>query len=678
MANLTPNYNLAKPLITEKYDVNLFNGNADKLDLELDKVSKRVDTIITTPAAGISAQEITDARQGEVSLGANLTKVAERATQLINVKYPPLGLIGAKGDGIVDDTIALNAIVQFAKTSKIGGIWFPDGTYMIKAQDDNDPFPAYAGRDGGIIIDCPLRITLHPAATLKAITGNKGGYAIVNIKNATNVYFDGGKIVGERYTHIGTEEESGFGIQIIGSENIYIKDVNISDCWGDGICTIYRANALPYKQSNNLHFDGVVSKNNRRQGMSLIDGRNIRINNCEFSGSNGALPESGLDIEPDNGCSMITDVLVSNCIFDGNAGYGMVFGHGQGCERVIVANNIFKNSKLIAINIVKTPDTVGKINKNISVINNLIEVENSVGFSVAGTKDVFFSGNELIDKGIQATTKGIDTNATDITISDNVITGFQYGALFVGDATPINVRFKNNIFKDLEIGIYANTQKSKCEIVGNAFSEISTVTSCIQALFTDSIISNNIFDGLQGRAINTNPIRCIIKDNLFKRVGLAAPTTQRIIELGGLAEGNIFQHNIFLGDALLAITADYAAPTPNYFYDNIAQYTASPYSIHTSNVVENNKTSNKLRTYFAWNPGTIVAGTGVTSADISVPGAAMGDYVSIAAPYDIGGTTFSGYVVSAGIVRARLQNGTAASIALGYNGYWRARVIKLV
>lgn len=75
MANLTPNYNLAKPLITEKYDVNLFNGNADKLDLELDKVSKRVDTIITTPAAGVSAQEITDARQGEVSLGANLTAV---------------------------------------------------------------------------------------------------------------------------------------------------------------------------------------------------------------------------------------------------------------------------------------------------------------------------------------------------------------------------------------------------------------------------------------------------------------------------------------------------------------------------------------------------------------------------------------------------------------------------
>lgn len=44
MPNQTPNYNLVKPLQTENYDVDVFNGNADIIDSEFKKIedSKKV------------------------------------------------------------------------------------------------------------------------------------------------------------------------------------------------------------------------------------------------------------------------------------------------------------------------------------------------------------------------------------------------------------------------------------------------------------------------------------------------------------------------------------------------------------------------------------------------------------------------------------------------------------
>jgi len=106
MANVTPNYNLTKPLITEKYNVSVFNANADKVDAELLKtnsslaaVTNRVDDIITTPVptGEVIAQEIMDARQGEGSVGANITGIKSQLADIANKKsfselFPTFGL----------------------------------------------------------------------------------------------------------------------------------------------------------------------------------------------------------------------------------------------------------------------------------------------------------------------------------------------------------------------------------------------------------------------------------------------------------------------------------------------------------------------------------------------------------------------------------------------------------
>jgi hypothetical protein len=77
---------------------------------------------------------------------------------------------------------------------------------------------------------------------------------------------------------------------------------------------------------------------------------------------------------------------------------------------------------------------------------------------------------------------------------------------------------------------------------------------------------------------------------------------------------------------------------------------------------------------FAWDPVNLGDGAGVTSDTISVPGASFGDFVEVAAPYDLQGILCNGYVSSAGNVRIRLQNETGGAIDLSSTGTWKVRL----
>jgi hypothetical protein len=76
-----------------------------------------------------------------------------------------------------------------------------------------------------------------------------------------------------------------------------------------------------------------------------------------------------------------------------------------------------------------------------------------------------------------------------------------------------------------------------------------------------------------------------------------------------------------------------------------------------------------------WDPPDLQDGTGTTSNAIGVAGAAFGDFVNVAAPYDLQGVVATGYVSSAGNVKIRLQNESGAAVNLGI-GDWKVRLDK--
>lgn len=76
-----------------------------------------------------------------------------------------------------------------------------------------------------------------------------------------------------------------------------------------------------------------------------------------------------------------------------------------------------------------------------------------------------------------------------------------------------------------------------------------------------------------------------------------------------------------------------------------------------------------------WNPASLADGVGETSGAITVPGAAVGDYVLVAPPYDLQDCVATGYVQDVNTVEIRLQNESGGTKDLA-SGTWRVRLIK--
>jgi hypothetical protein len=72
---------------------------------------------------------------------------------------------------------------------------------------------------------------------------------------------------------------------------------------------------------------------------------------------------------------------------------------------------------------------------------------------------------------------------------------------------------------------------------------------------------------------------------------------------------------------------------------------------------------------------SLTAGTGQTSAPITVTGAAFGDVVLVSAPHDMQGIRVFGWVNAANQVTLRFENGTTGAVDLP-NGNYKIKVLR--
>lgn len=76
-----------------------------------------------------------------------------------------------------------------------------------------------------------------------------------------------------------------------------------------------------------------------------------------------------------------------------------------------------------------------------------------------------------------------------------------------------------------------------------------------------------------------------------------------------------------------------------------------------------------------WDPASLNDGAGETKS-LTATGAALGDFVLVAPPYDMQDFVFSGYVQAANTVEIRIQNESAATVNLA-SGTWKVIVLRL-
>jgi parallel beta-helix repeat protein len=261
---------------------------------------------------------------------------------------------GARGDGQHDDTSAFQAAIYDLPPAG-GTVQVPDGSYLIDAEVS-------------VLLRDHTHLAMSPGARLVAKpNAAERGYVLYAYK-VSDVEISGGQIVGDRDRHLGTGGEWGHGIQIRGASRVTVRDIRISDCWGDGIC-IGGADRQQSTPSEDIVISNVVCTRNRRQGLSIGRSRNVRVLGSEFSDTAGTNPQYGIDIEPDRpggaddirieDCIVrnnrgggiqiyrrVTNVTITGCTIEGNRGRGIL---AVTATRGLITNNRIRDNGLVGV-----------------------------------------------------------------------------------------------------------------------------------------------------------------------------------------------------------------------------------------------------------------------------------------------------------------------------------------
>jgi polygalacturonase len=257
----------------------------------------------------------------------NAAKTAGTATAIVGISVKDYG--NAKGDGVTDDTAAINNTIDYVSSLGGGTVYVPDGTYLVNP-------------DVSVNLKSNITLNLSSNATLQAKASANSYYDLIRILEATNVNVVGGKIVGDRNIHQGTTGEWGSGISILGSNGVTISDIAISDCWGDGIF-IDGSWDNSILASSNVTIARVDCNNNRRQGISVISAKDLTVRDSQLNNSNGTAPQSGIDLEPDNSSQFLQNILIDNVTCQNNANIGIAVAltnwNGSTSDLSITINN---------------------------------------------------------------------------------------------------------------------------------------------------------------------------------------------------------------------------------------------------------------------------------------------------------------------------------------------------
>jgi hypothetical protein len=243
------------------------------------------------------------------SFSADIAKWTLSSTYARQEVFVNVLAAGVKGDGVTDDTAAINAAIT-ANPGKV--LLFPAGrTYQIVQWADNDS-------GGGIKLNKPGTTLWLYGAKLRLQNNAYPHYQMINV-TAADCKVIGGTLIGDAVGHTGSAGEWGYGISVgAGGHRFIAENVYATLCWGDGF--------FIWERPADVCFSNCVGDNNRRQGLSIIDAIRPRVTGGAYI-NNGKTkftgPGGGIDLEPDSGSTRdVLDAVVTGVTLTGNKGPG--------------------------------------------------------------------------------------------------------------------------------------------------------------------------------------------------------------------------------------------------------------------------------------------------------------------------------------------------------------------
>ncbi len=153
--------------------------------------------------------------------------------------------------------------------------------------------------------------------TLRPVAGREMG--LIQGPNATGGWKDDGDCKGGAY-------EAQHGIQVVGSKNIRIENLDISNVYGDFIYV---------NRSSNVWIDNVKGHHNCRQGIAVVNANHVLIENSDLF----EIRRSSIDLENNGKKQQIEDIVIRNNKFGRSRFSTLTAGGGGDVRRVFFHDN---------------------------------------------------------------------------------------------------------------------------------------------------------------------------------------------------------------------------------------------------------------------------------------------------------------------------------------------------
>lgn len=148
------------------------------------------------------------------------------------------------------------------------------------------------------------------------------------------------------------EGQCGMGLAFYSSQNINFQEIYSYNNHGDGI---YIGSGTTYTDKgetlcnycSNIKIGKARCKKNYRNGISVIAGVNIKINEIYVEESIGSLPEAGIDFEPNHICEII-NININKIFSSHNNKYGLTTFPSESTYINVTINEVHSNHDAIS------------------------------------------------------------------------------------------------------------------------------------------------------------------------------------------------------------------------------------------------------------------------------------------------------------------------------------------
>nr|WP_247739092.1 right-handed parallel beta-helix repeat-containing protein [Bacillus sp. 165] len=481
--------------------------------------------------------------KGSFDEQADRIEVLQRKTDWVDVRD-----FGAVGDGVTDDTNAINNAINTLSLSRNKVLYIPAGTYLISnsANQVAIDLKQNVSLIGESKESVKLVLASNQADTWTRMVTTRGNNTIRNLTLDGN---RNGNPNGSEHMHC---------IFIYDADNVLVEHCNLTNAVGDGV-SITGSKSIG---SKNITVQFCHSENNKRSACVVEQVHNVKIlNNTLIS------ERSCIHFEPFATIELSGAVVTGNHIIsthnDPNAGYSVSLrGSGIGApsfrniifennyidspnvkvligwvDHCIVRNNRFKVSGINAwyrnenltladneiigtsttdIDVISITHEGNETSKYVRIVNNKITAQTGNGITLKGCKHVHVKGNVITRVNISSFTDfGVKVWATDpmvnIVIEENDISNFNRGVYTINynqhDISDIEI--KGNYFHLISetgiliYGVKQNLQIVENHMVNNGTARAIDLRSSFNGVTGFQVLANMIYNWRHGISMET-------------------------------------------------------------------------------------------------------------------------------------------------------------------------------